>query len=82
MNTEEYTRLSQQLIYASKPFQDKPWMEFPTVRQLARKLGVKQSLIAQLVEDSESLDLIVGFRAGSGVGDLDTTGDYRVEYID
>lgn len=59
---------------------DKPWLDWPTVRELAKRYHCKQDEIIGIVDDHENLDLIVGMRTGSGHSEFDTKGDYRVEW--
>lgn len=60
---------------------DQPWMDWPTVRDLARRYRVTQDDIMDMVETDGDLDMAVGMRTYNGVGSFDRPGDYRVEYI-
>ncbi len=55
--------------------------EYPTVRELARRLRVTQMAVSDAVEDSELLDLIVGIRVNGAAGGFARVGDYRVEWV-
>lgn len=52
--------------------------EYRKVTSLAKSLRVRRADIEECIHDVEGLDLIVGVRAGSGVGDLDPS-DYEIE---
>jgi len=58
----------------------KGWLAWPTVAELARRYRVRQSLIIDLVESHENLELIVAMQAGSGYAEFNRPGEYRVEY--
>lgn len=58
-----------------------PWHELPTVRDLARRFKRKQAAIMQAVEDSDNLDLIVGFGTNGAAGKFEREGDFRVEWM-
>lgn len=54
----------------------------PTIRDLARRYKVRQDDIIDMVEDCETLDLIVGHQIpGTGYSTFDTNGDFKVEYV-
>lgn len=82
MTTELDTlvRRTDRLAEYVKTQMDKAWLDWPTVRELAMRYRCKQDDIIDMVDDHENLDLIVGMRTGSGYGEFDTKGDYRVEW--
>jgi hypothetical protein len=62
-------------------YADKPWTEWPTVREIAKRFKTTQNSIISIAEDSEELDLIVGMRCGNGMGEFDNKGDYKIEHL-
>ena len=57
---------------------DKSWI---TVREAARRLGLRQDEVIEMVEASEGLDLLVGIRTNNGIGTYDCKGDYQIEWF-
>jgi len=56
------------------------WMEWPSVRDLAKRYRLGQDIIIGMIEEIDEIDLIVGFRNDSGYGSFDIKGDYRAEW--
>lgn len=80
MNTNKFMSITDRLVEHVKSQMDKPWMDWPTVRELAKRYRCRQDVIIDMVDQHESLDLIVGMRAGNGHGEFECKGDYRVEW--
>lgn len=79
---DAYIRRAGRLSKYVESQMDKPWLEWPTVRELASRYHCTQDEIVGIVEDCKHLDLIVGMVTYSGHGDFDNQGDYRVEWFD
>ena len=82
LTDEQYAAISGRLTayVAGQMEPPRHWLEWPKVRDLARRYRIRQADVLAMIEDSEELDLLVAFRSGGGVGELDDKGDYRVEY--
>lgn len=81
MNFDQHIKIQDRLVEYAKGYSDKPWQDWPTVAELARRYKVKQSDIVDIAEGHDNLDLIVGMRTGSGHGAFATIGEYRVEWF-
>ncbi len=53
--------------------------DWPELRSIARKLKMTQKAVRNYVEESDSLDMIVGYRVGSGLGEL-KGGSQKIEF--
>jgi hypothetical protein len=78
---DKYEAIKAKLEAYAKEFEDLVFWDWPTIRQAARKFRVKQDLILDMVDDSECLDLVAGFRSGAGYGTL-AKADQRIEYYE
>lgn len=79
---KEYDSVAPKLIEHTKNNMDVPWMEWPTVRDMAKKFKCTQTMIIDIVESSDNLDLIVGMKTYDGFGEFDRKGDYRIEWYE
>ena len=61
---------------------EKPWQDWPTVRDMAIKYHCKQDDIIEAVESSDFMDLIVGMKNYNGHGEFENKADYRIEWFD
>ena len=75
----EYEDLRERVITYVTKRQD---TEMPTIRQLALQFKVKQTVMLQLVEDTEDLIYNIGIQIMSvGTYEYRSIGDYAVETI-
>lgn len=77
---KSYLQMIQRLEVIVKVTAMKPGEGLLSVRQLARKMRVRQQVIIHAVEDSDYLALAVGVGCNGGVAAFTRTGDYCVEY--
>lgn len=82
LSNEQYAAVSGRLTayVAEQMLPEQHWLEWPKVRDLAKRFRIRQAEVLSMIEDSPELDLLVAFRSGGGVGELEDKGDYRVEY--
>ena len=66
MRFEKFVSTLEKLVKYTEGQMEQPWVEWPSVRELAKRYRVKQDDIIDMVESSENLDLIVGGRTGDG----------------
>lgn len=59
----------------------RPTDQQPTVADYARRLGVRQQTVVDLAEDSQSLDVLTGERAGNGVAAIRRIGNWQLEFV-
>ena len=75
----EYEDLKEKVVTYVTERQD---TEMPTIRQLALQFKVKQTVMLQLVEDTEDLIYNIGIQIMSvGTYEYRSIGDYAVETI-
>lgn len=82
LSTNDYVKVQEKLIEKAKSKADLPHTEWLSVSDAAKQLKLTQDDIIGLVEDAEHLDLIVGFRTYSGIGEHEKQGDYKIEYYE
>lgn len=75
--TDKYDRLREALeeMARRRPLGDL------TVRQAAQSLRLRQADILELADHSDKLEVITGYRAGSGRGAIARQGDYQLHYL-
>ena len=75
--TDKYDRLREALeeMARRRPLGDL------TVRQAAQSLRLRQADILELADHSDKLELITGYRTGSGMGAIARQGDYQIQYL-
>ena len=55
---------------------------YPTIRWLSRRLRMRHQSVIELVECTEHFDLLVAWRAGSGIASIEHPAEYMVEYYE
>lgn len=77
MEIQEYIKLEKKIIDFVTKYQDAGHV---TIRRIAKRFGIKQDLVIQVVEDVE-LNLNVGWGTASGYIYDERQGDWTVENL-
>lgn len=86
LTIKEYETLVNAVEQYCKRFQEKCESEgkgtqYRTIREVSSRFKLMVADIEHIIEDSDNLDCLVGFRTHSGFGEFEFKGEFQVEYI-
>lgn len=82
MDHKTYLNKKAKLIEIARGYAERHHSEWPELREIARRLRVQQQDVADMVDDSDELDMCVGVQIpGYGTAAEDNMALWKVEWV-